>query len=207
MNKSGIALELSVVFFLIMGQIWIWRDFQYLAIPILLLVFVSWRLRGNNLATLGLLGKKSDPATNGSMLMIFIAFWWLIYLIALLVNPNLIGNLVQTDFWLKYGKKILFYLPWALFQQVCANGYFANRLKALTGSSAKTAWGVGLLFAALHFPNPVLMAVTFIGGALSARFFLKGGSIYYLALAHAVLAPTVRMFLDYSLRIGPGFWK
>lgn len=206
MHKSGLIIELATVFFLIMGQIWIWRDYQYLAIPILLLVAVSWCLRGDNLTALGL-RRKSSPEANGSMLMIFITFWWMLSLIALLVNPELPAKLMQTDFWLKYGKKILFYLPWALFQQIYANGYFANRLNALTGNSTKTALWVGLIFSALHLPNPVLMAVTFIGGALSAHFFLKGGSLYYLALTHAVLAPTTRMFLDYSLRIGPGFWK
>src|SRR5262245_9678661 len=55
------------------------------------------------------------------------------------------------------------YFAWCLFQQFGLQSYFSNRLFDILGDSKKTAWTSGIIFAAFHIPNPVLVPVTFIG--------------------------------------------
>jgi len=54
------------------------------------------------------------------------------------------------------------YLAFCLLQQVALSSYSANRLFAATGSELRTSMIAGALFGALHWPNPVLIPLTWM---------------------------------------------
>ncbi len=101
------------------------------------------------------------------------------------------------------------YIPWGVFQQYMLNGYFLNRLESGLSQRVSTSVAAGL-FAAVHTPNLVLMAITLAGGYLSAAVYRRHKNLYFLGLAHAVLGLTVFLampdFLIHHLYVGPGWF-
>ncbi len=133
------------------------------------------------------------------VLTLWIGFIW---------NPNFLAQ--KGIFW-KYLKHLPMYYPWALLQNLWLNGYFTNRLAKVFPNQPKLiSTMAGILFAIVHWPNPVLLVATFIGGIMSAYFFQRNRNLYPLALSHAILAVSLLYFFPDSwhhhLRIGPGFW-
>src|SRR5215467_7456367 len=51
---------------------------------------------------------------------------------------------------------------WALFQQYALQGYINRRAQVVAGQGWKSVLLVALLFAAVHLPNPLLFALTFV---------------------------------------------
>ena len=66
-----------------------------------------------------------------------------------------------------------------------------------------------VLFAAAHIPNPLLVALTLIWGAISCTLFLRYRNLYALALAHGILgmtlAVTVPNPIARHMRVGLGY--
>ena len=101
------------------------------------------------------------------------------------------------------------YLAFCLLQQVALNSFVTNRLLAYFERAWPSAALAGLLFAALHWPNPVLVPLTLIGGAAMAWLFAKGRNILPLALGQALLGALIwwafPLAWHHSMRVGPGF--
>src|SRR5262249_20870476 len=102
------------------------------------------------------------------------------------------------------------YCFWALFQQYLLNGYFANRLQATFDSRYQfiVAPIAGLMFAAAHVPNPLLMGVTLIGGTVAAWAYQRHRNLFFLAFAHALIRTMLWLGVpdsgSHNLRVGPG---
>lgn len=207
MNKSGIITELTVVFLLIMGQIWVWPDYEWLVLIPMVLATASWIYRKDTFKTLGIKPEPPSPETREFMISAFTVFFFALIAIGMIWHPDWYEKWSRWEFWGSLFQKSFYYYPWALFQQLWACGYFANRFNTLFNNPKKAALATALLFEIAHFPNPVLMTATFLGGFFSAYFFFQARNLYWIALGHAILGPAIRLFLDYSLRIGPGFWK
>lgn len=205
MEKESIITELILVFLLVMAQIWVWPQYPLLIAVPLGIVIVSWIARKDNFQALGLKPEPMKKDLLEFMICFFIFFFLAIVAIAAISHPDWHQKWNNLAFWLKFFKRILFYYPWALFQQLCLCGYFGNRLNSLFSNKKETALAAALIFSIVHLPNPVLMAVTFIGGYVSIWFFLQARNLYWLALGQAILGPAILMFLDYTLRIGPRF--
>ncbi len=64
--------------------------------------------------------------------------------------------------------------------------------------------------AALHWPNPVLVPLTLVGGVGMAWLFARERNILPLALGQAVLGALVwwafPLAWHHSMRVGPGYW-
>ncbi len=101
------------------------------------------------------------------------------------------------------------YVLWALMQQFILQVYVLLRLLRL-GMNRKPAVALAaVLFAAAHIPNPVLIALTLVWGAVSCMLFLRYRNLYTLALAHGILgmclAVTVPNHINHHMRVGLGY--
>jgi membrane protease YdiL (CAAX protease family) len=102
------------------------------------------------------------------------------------------------------------YLAFCLLQQVALNSFLTNRLLSYFGAAWPAAVLAGVLFAALHWPNPVLVPLTLVGGVAMTWLFARERNILPLALGQAVLGALVwwafPLAWHHSMRVGPGFW-
>jgi membrane protease YdiL (CAAX protease family) len=101
------------------------------------------------------------------------------------------------------------YLAFCVLQQVGLNSLVTNRLIAAFESPLPAALVAGGVFAALHWPNPVLVPLTFVGGVALAWLFATERNILPLALGQAVLGALVwwafPLAWHHSMRVGPGY--
>lgn len=67
-------------------------------------------------------------------------------------------------------------------------------------SKGRAAFLTGIIFAAVHWPNPVLVAGTFGWGVASALLFERWRSIWALGLAQVPLSSLL-------LAVTPGSWN
>jgi hypothetical protein len=102
------------------------------------------------------------------------------------------------------------YMAFCLLQQVGLNSYLTNRLLGATGSPARAALLAGTIFAALHWPNPVLIPLTFMGGTTMAWLFARERNIIPLAIGQGILGTLVwwafPVAWHHAMRVGPGYY-
>jgi len=103
------------------------------------------------------------------------------------------------------------YFAWALLQQFALQSFFGNRLLLIMRNPNRAAWLNGAIFAAVHFPNPVLVPVTFIGGYFLTRAFFSTRNLVPLAVSHAIIGSLLSVALPvawhHGLRVGPGYYR
>jgi len=102
------------------------------------------------------------------------------------------------------------YMAFCLLQQVGLNSYLTNRLLGATNTAARASLLSGTIFAALHWPNPVLIPLTFIGGVAMAWLFARDRNVIPLAVWQAILGSLVwwafPVAWHHAMRVGPGFY-
>ncbi|MGC2300922.1 MAG: CPBP family intramembrane glutamic endopeptidase [Acidobacteriaceae bacterium] len=101
------------------------------------------------------------------------------------------------------------YALWALMQQFILQIYVLLRLLRLgMRRTPAIALSAGL-FSIAHIPNPVLVALTLVWGAVTCLLFLRYRNLYTLALAHGILgmclAITVPNHINHHMRVGLGY--
>jgi hypothetical protein len=101
------------------------------------------------------------------------------------------------------------YLAFCLLQQIALNSFLTNRLLGYFESLWPAAILSGALFGTLHWPNPVLVPLTLVGGIAMAWLFGRERNILPLALGQAILGALVwwafPMAWHHSMRVGPGY--
>jgi hypothetical protein len=122
----------------------------------------------------------------------------------------LLGALHRPTSHLLVPKHFFGYMAFCLLQQVGLNSYATNRLLAATGSEVRAALIAGVIFGALHWPNPVLIPLTWIGGTAMAWLFARERNILPLTLFQAILGTLVwwafPVAWHHAMRVGPGFY-
>ena len=98
---------------------------------------------------------------------------------------------------------------WALVQQYMLLAFVNRRLRVLSGER-QSAVMTALLFALLHFPNPILMVVCAAGGYIWAHAYERNPNLFANALTHtlasAVLANSLPGLLLKNMVVGYNFF-
>jgi hypothetical protein len=116
--------------------------------------------------------------------------------------PNSPGTFAPRHFWN--------YFAFCLLQQVALNSLLSNRIFFLTKRIPTSALFTGIIFATLHWPNPVLMPATFVAGFAMSWLFLRERNILPLAVWHMILGILIGWALPiawhHGLRVGTGYY-
>jgi len=129
---------------------------------------------------------------------------------AMVLFPVLTGLALGYSPDLKASGVSLFLYPLYAFIQL---GIFlfipVTRLRAMGVSSNNSTLFAALVFALIHWPNPLVMLVTLVGMLIWAHQFQRGRPLWQLALIMGLTATTFSQFLPDNLirhmRVGPGF--
>lgn len=102
------------------------------------------------------------------------------------------------------------YFAFCLLQQVALNSLVHNHMLTLVRNEYVAAGLTGVIFAACHWPNPVLVPLTLIAGAVMAWMFGRVRNIIPLAIGQAILGSLVwwafPVAWHHHLRVGPGYY-
>jgi membrane protease YdiL (CAAX protease family) len=101
------------------------------------------------------------------------------------------------------------YFAFCIFQEVVLNSLVTNRLLELRLRPWPAAAIAGTIFAAAHWPNPVLVPLTFIAGTTMAWLFARERNILPVAALQVILSLLVwwafPIAWHHGLRVGPGY--
>jgi hypothetical protein len=170
---------------------------------LLIWVVLSFVARRDTPKTMGWRADNLWPATKRAV--------WFFGVSSLLIcfAGLFLGMLHRLPEHLMDAKRFGGYFAFCLLQQVGLNSFLMNRLLAAFEKPGPAALVAGLVFGALHWPNPVLVPLTFIGGVAMAWLFAKDRNILPLTLGQALLGSVVwwafPIMWHHSMRVGPGY--
>jgi hypothetical protein len=102
------------------------------------------------------------------------------------------------------------YAAFCLLQQVALNSFLHNRMLSLVQNEWAAAGLTGAIFAVCHWPNPLLVPLTFLAGAAMAWMFGRVRNVIPLAIGQAVLGLLVAWAFPvawhHHMRVGPGYY-
>jgi membrane protease YdiL (CAAX protease family) len=159
--------------------IWRWQEASpktWLIFPVWLLL--SFALHRDTPKTIGWQADNLKPATRRAA-PIFLFF----FLILGLVGVTL-GALHRTPAHFIAPQRFVGYFAFCLLQQIGLQSLTMNRLLKGLQSPEVAALVGGVLFGALHWPNPVLGPLTFIGGTVMGWLFARDRNIRRSRLLH-----------------------
>ena len=175
---------------------WTWR-------VMLLWLLVSFLARRDTPKTMGWRADNLWPATKRAAALFGISSLLICF------AGLFLGMLHRLPTHLIEPRRFEGYLAFCVLQQVGLNSFLMNRLLAAFEKQVPAALVAGALFALLHWPNPVLVPLTFIGGVAMAWLFAKERNILPLALGQAILGALVwwafPLAWHHSMRVGPGY--
>jgi len=196
------ALAFSAVIAL---YIWRWQSaglHTWLIFPVWLLL--SFALHRDNPQTLGWRADNLIPATK------LAAPVFLVFIAGLVLVGIALGALHRLPAHFVEPRRFSGYFAFCLLQQVALQSLTMNRLLRAFSSPNFAAIVGGLLFGALHWPNPVLVPLTLIGGIAMCWLFSRRRNILPLVLGQAILGALVLWAFPiawhHSMRVGPGYY-
>ncbi|HKW63016.1 MAG TPA: CPBP family intramembrane glutamic endopeptidase [Candidatus Acidoferrum sp.] len=185
--------------------IWQLQDslrYAWFVFPVWLIASFAW-----NKDTLETLGWRVDNLWSATKRASIV---FLPCAVAIVVVGPLVGGAHQAFQHVLLPSRFFGYMAFCLLQQLGLSSLVTNRLLAATDSPMRVSFVSGLLFALLHWPNPVLVPLTFVGGALMAWLFSKERSILPLVVWQTILGSLIwwafPIAWHHSMRVGPGFY-
>lgn len=164
---------------------------------------VSTLLRRDTPKTLGWQAENLGPATKHAILFFAPAS------LAICVAGLFLGMLQRLPVHLIDPRRFSGYLAFCLLQQVALNSFLMNRLLSYFEKPWPAVALASVIFAALHWPNPVLVPLTLLGGVALTWLFARERNILPLALGQAILGALVwwafPLAWHHSMRVGPGY--
>lgn len=115
--------------------------------------------------------------------------------------------------WQAMAEHLWTYFAFCLLQQIALNSLVNNRAISLFSRAWLSSLVAGLVFASAHWPNPVLVPITLVGGVAMAWLFRRNRNILTLALGQAIVGSLLAWAFPaawiHNLRVGPGYyhWK
>jgi hypothetical protein len=185
----------------------IWRGqfsapLSSLGIPIWLVA--SFLLHRDTPKTLGMRADNLWPATKQAILV-----YGIFALSLFMIGIALKQSLHLPPNYRSFGR-LWAYFAFCLLQQIALNSLLMNRLVSLLRVRWVASFAAGVIFAALHWPNPVLVPLTFIAGTAMAAMFDRVRNILPLAAGQALLGSLVwwafPVAWHHMLRVGPGYY-
>jgi hypothetical protein len=168
-------------------------------------LIVSFLLHKDTPKTLGWRADNLGIATKQS------AVFFVPCVLGLCVIGIFLGGLHRWSEHLLAPKRFFGYMSFCLLQQMGLNSYVTNRLLAATASPFRAALISGAIFGALHWPNPVLVPVTWFGGTAMSWLFARERNILPLTFFQGLLGTLVwwafPLAWHHGMRVGPGFYS
>jgi hypothetical protein len=184
---------------------WRWQEASprtWLVFPVWLLL--SFALHGDTPKTIGWRANNLKAATRRA------APVFLFFMLAIAVAGVAMGALHRTPAHFVVPKRFVGYFAFCLLQQIGLQSLTMNRLLRGFKSPEVAALGGGLLFGALHWPNPLLVPLTFIGGTVMCWLFARERNIIPLVIGQSILGGLVwwafPLAWHHSMRVGPGYY-
>ncbi len=184
---------------------WRWREASaktWIVFPVWLLV--SFALHRDAPKTIGWRADNLIAASRRA------APVFLIFMLALGVTGVALGALHRLPAHFVVPKRFIGYVAFCLLQQIGLQSLTMNRLLKGLNSPAVSAVVAGLLFGALHWPNPVLVPLTFIGGTAMCWLFARERNIIPLVIGQSILGALVMWAFPgawhHGMRVGPGYY-
>ena len=186
---------------------YIWR-LQFTA-PRTWIIFLAWLgasflLHRDTPQTLGWRADNLWPATRQAAVV------FAILAIALVLVGLGLGAQRRIPPHLASLRRLWNYFAFCLLQQVALQSFLNNRLMSLLPNVWVSPLLAGVIFGALHWPNPVLVPVTFVGGSIMAWLFARQRNIIPLTVGQAILGSLVwwafPLAWHHSMRVGPGYY-
>lgn len=184
---------------------WRWQEASprtWLVFPVWLLL--SFVLHRDTPKSIGWRADNLKAATRRAA-PVFLSF-----ILAISVAGVAMGALHRTPAHFVVPKRFVGYFAFCLLQQIGLQSLTTNRLLRGFKSPEVAALGGGLLFGALHWPNPVLVPLTFIGGTVMCWLFARERNIIPLVIGQSILGGLVwwafPLAWHHSMRVGPGYY-
>jgi hypothetical protein len=176
---------------------WTWMIFVFW-------IVASFLIHRDTPKTLGWRTDNLWPATKQAAIVYSLMLVGLVIIgLVLGARPHLPPNLISWH-------RLWTYFAFCLLQQVALNSLVHNRMLSLVRNEWLAASLTGVIFAACHWPNPVLVPSTFIAGAAMAFMFGRIRNIIPLAVGQAILGSVVfwafPLAWHHHLRVGPGYY-
>jgi len=196
------ALGFSGFVALYMWRLQLSHPESWLVFPVWLIL--SFALHRDTPKTLGWRADNLWPATRraGPFFMVFICGLFLVGA-ALGAYHRLPAHFIDP-------RRLVGYFAFCVLQQVALQSLTMNRLLAGLNSQILAATVAGAIFGALHWPNPVLVPLTALGGGVMCWLFAKERNILPLFIGQTILGALVwwafPLAWHHSMRVGPGYY-
>ncbi|HXX45245.1 MAG TPA: CPBP family glutamic-type intramembrane protease [Candidatus Acidoferrales bacterium] len=165
---------------------------------------VSFALHRDTPKTLGWRADNLAPATKQAVFVFGV-------MAAILASTGLALGALSHPLVSQFSwRRLEAYFAFCVLQQVALNSLLHNRVLSLVRNEWMAAGLTGFIFAACHWPNPVLVPLTFVGGAAMAWMFGRVRNIIPLVFGQVLLGMLVSwafpMAWHHHLRVGPGYY-